>query len=93
MKPSADVDPMAQSLAQEKSVEIATELAKLEQDSEALADIKDARERTEPHSRQGRPPAGAGLQKYPIFSGASATCSTTRKRPIAAVSGSISARE
>jgi signal transduction histidine kinase len=41
MKPSADVDPMAQSLAQEKSVEIATELAKLEQDSEALADIKD----------------------------------------------------
>jgi two-component system, NtrC family, sensor kinase len=41
MKPSADVDPMAQSLAQEKSVEIATELSKLEQDSEALADIKD----------------------------------------------------
>ena len=41
LKPSADVDPMAQSLAQEKSVEIATELAKLEHDSEALADIKD----------------------------------------------------
>ena len=40
LKPSADVDPMAQSLAQEKSVEIASQLAKLEQESEALADIQ-----------------------------------------------------